>query len=124
MTGNHLVFVYGTLKRGCCNHGWIRGGFFVGEAQTEAGFRMYDLGGYPGMYEAPGNGLSIRGELWRVTDEGLSRLDILEDLEGGDYRRESIGLLPPWDSERPLAYICLLPREGCVDVGEEWMEGK
>ena len=124
MAETHLVFVYGTLKRGCCNHGWMRGGFFVGEARTEPRFRMYDLGGYPGMYEADGDGLSVRGELWRVTSEGLGRLDILEDIEGGDYRREAIQLMPPWEKERPLAYICLLPHEGCAEVGEEWMEGR
>lgn len=122
VVGEHLVFVYGTLKRGCRNHGWMRGGFFVGEATTQPDFRMHDLGGYPGMYVVEEKGLSIRGELWRVDDAGLARLDILEDVEGGDYRHERVSLLPPWANMEPLAYICLLSCEGCPDVGEEWVE--
>lgn len=122
VVGKHLVFVYGTLKRGCRNHGWMRGGFYVGEAVTEASFRMYDLGGYPGMYRVGASGQSIQGELWRMDEAGLARLNILEDVEGGDYLCEGIALLPPWEHEKPLAYICLLPHIDCADAGREWME--
>lgn len=118
-----LVFVYGTLKRGCCNHGWMRGATYVGEARTQSQFRMFDLGGFPGLYEMEEDGLSIAGELWRVSSSGLRRLDILEDVEGGEYRKELIQLLSPWGGERALVYICQLPHAGCRDVGEEWVEG-
>ena len=44
-----LVFVYGTLKRGMSNHRWLRGQRFVDESRTLPSYRMYDLGGYPGL---------------------------------------------------------------------------
>ncbi len=44
-----LLFVYGTLKRGCRNHRHLAGQAFVGPARTAPGFTLYDLGGYPGI---------------------------------------------------------------------------
>ena len=67
-----LVFVYGTLKRGLSNHGWLRGQTFEGEARTVPRYRMFDLGGYPGMVLADeGEGGAIEGEVWAVDEEGL-----------------------------------------------------
>lgn len=114
-----LIFVYGTLKRGRSNHGYMNGQRFVGEARTAPLYRLYDLGGYPGLVTSP-EGLSIHGEIWEVDTESLSKLDRLEDIEGGEYIREAVPLLAPFDQTRVEGYRYLRPVSGCRDVGQAW----
>ncbi len=73
----HLVFVYGTLKRGGCNHHLLQGAEPLGSHRTAPRFTLYDLGRYPGV--RPGGRSAIHGELYRVDTETLARLDLLED---------------------------------------------
>ncbi|TDU64608.1 gamma-glutamylcyclotransferase (GGCT)/AIG2-like uncharacterized protein YtfP [Prosthecobacter fusiformis] len=115
-----LIFVYGTLKRGGSNHGYMRGQQFIAEADTLPKYRLYDLGGYPGMVAAESDGLSISGEIWEVNTDGLGRLDALEDIEGGEYARERIPMLPPHDELQVEGYRYLFPVTGCRDLGRSW----
>jgi len=76
-----VVFVYGSLLSGFGNHRLldVPGAAFVGEAETEGGWTLHDLGAYPGMVrrdDLPGE--SVRGELYAVDREVLRRLDQLE----------------------------------------------
>lgn len=114
------IFVYGTLKRGRSNHGWMRGQQFIGEASTRPHFRLHDLGGYPGMVLVENHGLSIQGEVWEVDTEGLKRLDELEDVSGGEYAREPIPLLPPFDQQRVEGYRYLRDVSQAPDIGGCW----
>ena len=116
------VFVYGTLKRGGSNHAWMRDQIFVGEAFTLPRYRLYDLGGYPGLVLDPAQGLSVQGEVWEVDAEGLRGLDHLEDVEGGEYVREPIPLLPPFDRETVEGYRYLRSITDCRDLGARWVE--
>jgi len=115
------LFVYGTLKRGGCNHHNMAGQQFMGEAITQPGYRLYDLGGYPGMVEAEG-GLSIEGELWDVDDECKARLDILEGIDEGEYSQEVVPLLPPHQDEVVQGYVYRWPVSGRPEVGPVWRE--
>ena len=72
------VFVYGTLKRGGRNHHLLAGQEFLGEARTLPRYRLYDKGPYPCLVEEPGHGRAVEGELWRVDEPTLARLDRLE----------------------------------------------
>ena len=72
-----LVFVYGSLLRGECNHRYLNGARFLGEARTEAEFFLVDLGGFPGM--AQGGCDAIDGELYAIDASCLLVLDELED---------------------------------------------
>ena len=114
-----LVFVYGTLKRGGENHEWIENQRFVAEARTLPVYRMFDLGGYPGMVRAA-DGLAIQGEIWQVDGPGLVRLDVLEDVEGGEYKRVEVELEGEFADHGAQAYIYLPSVEGRRDVGECW----
>lgn len=114
-----LVFVYGTLKRGGSNHAWIEQQQFVAEARTAPVYRMYDLGGYPGMVRDE-NGLSIQGEIWSVDEAGLIKLDVLEDTDGGEYERVTMQLEGEWATKRVEGYVYLRSVEGRRDVGERW----
>jgi gamma-glutamylcyclotransferase (GGCT)/AIG2-like uncharacterized protein YtfP len=83
------VFVYGTLLAGESNHRLLDRAEFVGEAETEVGFTMLDLGSFPGVVRA-GEGRVV-GEVYQVDERTLAKLD---QLEGHPYfyRRERIRL--------------------------------
>ena len=87
------IFVYGTLKRGLSNHGWMAGQQFIAEAHTAPEYRMVDCGGYPGMFPVKLGGASIQGEIWEVDEAGRQKLDVLEDVEGGEYALEPVQLM-------------------------------
>ena len=114
-----LVFVYGTLKRGGENHGWIAQQQFVAEAITAPLYRLYDLGGYPGMVRSA-EGLSIQGEVWSVDEAGLARLDVLEDTDGGEYERVRVPLEGEFSTQQVEGYIYLRSAEGRREVGVCW----
>ena len=117
-----LVFVYGTLKRGLSNHRWLRGQTFLGEARTVAGYRMFDLGGYPGMVLEEGeDGGAIEGEVWAVDAEGLRGLDKLEGVAEGEYAFETVRLEGKW-GEEVKGYLYLRSVKGCPEVKGRWVE--
>ena len=115
-----LVFVYGTLKRGGSNHGFMDGQSFVGTAGTAPGFALYDLGGYPGLVPAPGGASAVSGEVWSVSEACLARLDELEGTAEGLYRRERVPLAGPFAASEVQAYVYLRGTEGRPLLGSEW----
>jgi gamma-glutamylcyclotransferase (GGCT)/AIG2-like uncharacterized protein YtfP len=117
-----LLFVYGTLKRGCSNHAHLAGQTFVAAARTPSGYRLYDLGGYPGLYPHAGDTAGVTGELWSVDDAALARLDRFEGVHEGLYRRTPLRLLAPHDTLPVHAYFPGLPPDGRPEVGAVWQE--
>lgn len=116
-----LLFVYGTLKRGGHNHHWIERQQFIDVARTLPLYRIHDLGGYPGMVHATeGQGLAIEGEVWEVDPAGLAKLDVLEDIEGGEYERVLIPLEGAFAGRRVEGYVYLRSVQGAPDVGRCW----
>jgi gamma-glutamylcyclotransferase (GGCT)/AIG2-like uncharacterized protein YtfP len=87
----HLVFVYGSLKRGFGNHDFMEGCKFV-VATTTLGkcYRMISLGAFPAIISEK-SGWDIAGELYRVDDLTLDFLDTLEG-NGMFYQREQAEL--------------------------------
>jgi gamma-glutamylcyclotransferase (GGCT)/AIG2-like uncharacterized protein YtfP len=116
----HNIFVYGTLKRGGSNHVLLAGQKFIATAHTQPLYRLYALSGFPGLVEAPQNGLSIEGEIWEVDATRLPALDELEDIAHGMYKRVPILLLPPDDTLVVEGYIYLLSIAGRRDCGTVW----
>ena len=116
------VFVYGSLKRGCSNHRHLLDQTFIGPARTVPGFRLYDLGGYPGMVPHPGDHSGVAGEVWSVDDAALQRLDEFEGTHEGLYRREPVALQPPFGDTAVEAYFSNLGVEGRRAVGGQWQE--
>lgn len=114
------IFVYGTLKRGRSNHGHLYGQHYIGLAMTQPRYRLHDLGGYPGMVLDERDGISIHGEIWEVNAECLARLDELEDIDGGEYVRERVPLLPPNDQDYVEGYRYFREITNAPDVGGHW----
>lgn len=119
---NTLLFVYGTLKRDCSNHRHLADQRFVGLARTVAGYRLYDLGGYPGIIMFPDDREGVVGEVWSVDEDALRRLDHFEGVHEGLYRREPIPLQAPFAGQSIDAYVSVLPVVGRLEVGNEWLE--
>jgi gamma-glutamylaminecyclotransferase len=115
-----LIFVYGTLKRGHSNHGYLRGQTFIGLAITEPRYRLHDLGGFPGMVLVASHGTSIQGEVWEIDEACLNQLDELEGTEIGEYLREPISLLPPFQDQRVQGYRYLMDVSAAPDLGACW----
>jgi gamma-glutamylaminecyclotransferase len=120
MNPPRLLFVYGTLKRGLCRHHALAGARFIGEARTPPDFRLIHLGTYPGLVrDTPG--VSIRGELWEVDADCLARLDEVEGVDEGLYRREAISLLDPFADQSVQTYIYARGIAGLPDCGNCWV---
>lgn len=117
-----LLFVYGTLKRGCQNHHHMAGQEFVGAARTVPGYHLCDLGGYPAIVARAGHPDGVIGEVWAVDTEGLKRLDQFEGVHEGLYRRAPLALMPPFGDRSVDAYLSVLPANDRPDIGSEWVE--
>jgi len=82
----HLVFVYGTLRQGESNHNYLTDSEQLGRFDTQPEYALHDLGPSPGLVAGH---QSIHGEVYRVDEETLAKLDVLEDVPV-EYRRETI----------------------------------
>lgn len=80
------VFVYGTLKSGYPAD-WLmkRNGVLLGNAQARG--TLFNLGPFPG-YRREGE-YQVKGELWEVSEQGVSQLDRYEG-EGSLYDRVEV----------------------------------
>ena len=83
----HLVFVYGTLRRGGAGAMSVRfpNSKFIADAKVSGS--LYDLGAYPGLLLNESNSLVI-GEVYEVDDETLTKLDDFE--ASSNYLRKQV----------------------------------
>src|SRR5262249_23573477 len=115
------VFVYGSLKRGGENHRHLRYQSFVCEARTAPRYRLYMLDGYPGMVEDAERGVAVRGEIWEVDADCLRRLDLLEGLHVGLYKRIPVHLESHAHAPHGVVtYLYNRPVAGCADLGDHF----
>jgi gamma-glutamylcyclotransferase (GGCT)/AIG2-like uncharacterized protein YtfP len=89
--GKHLVFVYGTLRRGGAGAMSVRfpGSKFVADAKVRGG--LYDLGAYPGLLLGESE-TEVVGEVYEVDEELLRELDDFE--ASSHYRRRRVEIPP------------------------------
>ena len=107
----HLLFVYGSLKRGRANHPQLQAAEYVAVARTAACFGLRMIDDYPAL--VPG-ARAIVGELYRIAASALSGLD---EFEGTGYVRQEIELE---GGQRALAYLSCVPDAGIPYLGDEW----
>ena len=118
-----MIFVYGSLKRGCFNHKWtgMDRQKFLGET-TITGLKMYSLGSFPCVVETGRVGDQILAERYEVDNDTFEKIRAME--LGSGYREATItdvhgnvGVIWAWD-ERMMSMI-----SGCPDVPDGvWRE--
>jgi gamma-glutamylcyclotransferase (GGCT)/AIG2-like uncharacterized protein YtfP len=70
------LFVNGTLMSGLGLHANLTGAEFVGTCHTAPTYRLFSIGDvHPGMFEVADGGVSVEGELYRVPDDVLRRVE-------------------------------------------------
>lgn len=98
------LFVNGTLMRGLALHCNLAGAEFLGEARTAPIYRLYSVDDrHPGMFDVASGGVSVVGELYRVSVAVWRR--VMAGEPPGLYRgrvrledgREVYGILYPRD---------------------------
>src|SRR5947209_20084257 len=62
--------------RGLALHANLNGASFLGVVMTAPRYRLYSIGDvHPGMFEVASGGVSVMGELYRVPDDVLARVE-------------------------------------------------
>jgi gamma-glutamylcyclotransferase (GGCT)/AIG2-like uncharacterized protein YtfP len=86
----HLIFIYGSLRRGKAGAMSIRfpNAKFIAEAKVNGS--LYDLGPYPGLVLNGSNSL-VTGEVYEVDDELLNELDDFEATS--NYCRKQVEIV-------------------------------
>lgn len=102
--GTHLIFVYGTLKRGQRAHRILVGQPCLGRAATLPYCRLYDSGRYPCLVVDRESGYSVQGELFAVDDACLARLDEYEGVPAL-FERAEIELIGRTDPVQTYLYV-------------------
>lgn len=107
---NHMVFVYGSLKRGFGNHKLLEGSKFYGITETvQHNFRMHSLhGSFPAVTVATDDSFAIIGELYEVDSATMKLLDMLEG-NGSMYTRQIVSVYN--GSEVVEAWIYLMSED-------------
>lgn len=83
----HVVFVYGSLKRGQPANRLLSRSTFLFEGWV-SGYRLIDLGDFPGMVRGDEGDL-VSGEVYEVDDEAMR---VLNTYEGDCYRLEHVSI--------------------------------
>ena len=110
----HRVFVYGTLKRGFPNYGFIPpDARYAGEYRTSDAYPLL-IGGHwftPYLLDEPGRGHQVKGEIFEVDDAALAILDELESVGlANGYHRKEIVLKALATNQAEVAWVYLIDR--------------
>ena len=70
------LFVNGTLMRGLKLNANLDGSTFLGEYMTAPRYRIFSIGDvHPGMFEVESGGVSVAGEMFRMSDDIWRRVE-------------------------------------------------
>ncbi|MGB8712399.1 MAG: gamma-glutamylcyclotransferase family protein [Onishia taeanensis] len=121
----HLMFVYGTLKRGFVNHAdHLAEAEFIDQGRTCDAYPLVLHGQdfRPVLVEVKGQGHQVMGELYRVDNQTLDALDRLERINDHDgYRRRRLAIIDRQEQQHS-AWVYMKPSAWVEDVRSELME--
>ena len=110
----HLVFVYGTLKRGFPNHHYMDGATFLCMGRTLTAYPLVVGNQWfsPYLLPEPGTGHRVTGELWSVPETMMPALDELESVHlPNGYRRQLIEVEPEIGGGHRMAWAYFRERQ-------------
>ena len=104
------LFVFGTLKRGFPLHEkGLSGAQYLGRAQTIACYPMLIAGPRyaPMLFNEPGAGHHVKGELYEINESHLAQLNALESLGQPGSLQDTIEVLSDRNGEviRAMVYF-------------------
>lgn len=107
------VFVYGSLKEGFGNHGRLYGSPKMGDAKTKPGFKLLDLGAFPGMVVQEGYPGTVKGEVYDLSANPVVVFESLDRLEseGFFYKRIVIPVVLEAREIEVQTYVLLDPAD-------------
>ncbi len=115
-----LIFTYGTLMKGECNHSrYLQDAAYLGRAYLED-HALYNIGWYPGAVEQEGS--RVYGEVYRVDIRKMPALDNLES-EGSLYHRKPVSVIRNGVKMNVQTYIYARGTENCEPIPSgDWHE--
>lgn len=94
----HLLFVYGTLKKGFQRAKYLNDQKYLGTARTKAIYGLFYISGFPCLVQnhKDDNGLtptdSVLGEIYEVNDDCITFIDKVESVDTNLFQRLSVEL--------------------------------
>lgn len=136
----NLLFVYGTLKKGCSRNRYLSDQRYLGTACTKPKYAIYQYSGYPAMIETKigpvvgVNVFNVFGEIYEVSYDCLQQIDEIENVKEGVFKRSSVELanvnlvsLPLWqnvwnniEGKLAIGYIFCKDLSGAKCCGKLW----
>jgi gamma-glutamylaminecyclotransferase len=113
LSEDHVIFVYGTLKRGFANHHHLAAARFLATGVTVDPYPLVisESWNVPVVIDEAGNGFRVEGELFAVRPPDLQRMDDFEDVgRSHGYLRKSV-LIKTSSRERRSAWIYVKSRD-------------
>lgn len=109
----HLLFVYGTLKKGHTRQKYLLNERYLGIGTLAPSHRMVQISGYPALIppKEGEEGSCVKGELYEVDDACMAELDKVEGVAHGVFKRQKLQL----KSHVPV----MLPTDGTVLLNME-----
>ncbi|CAJ1931152.1 unnamed protein product [Sphenostylis stenocarpa] len=107
----HLIFAYGTLKRGFPNHYLMEelmsqdDAVLVGSYSTEECYPLVcGPHGIPYLINLPGSGHRVKGEVYAVSEGAVAVLDEFEGVSAGCYERLPVAAVEGGERVEAEAY--------------------
>lgn len=110
-----FVFICGSALRGQPDHGNLQSAEFMGEASTKPLYRLHSVkdGWHPGIHEVETDGISIPGEVYKMT---LAEFD---QLAAGEPPNMYPHEVPLADGSTAIAFLypkALIDENGWPDI--------
>ena len=126
MSNKHLVFVYGTLKQNCKNKRHLGNSTFVGLAETQNNYGLFNyFDAYPIAIEGYFSN-TIKGELYYCSHETINELDCFEGVPDLFYRKRINVIKDDYVFSAYMYFYNLNDIEDLFGLEEitEWKEGE
>jgi len=117
------VIAFGTLKRGFPLHHGLAGAQFCGEYRTVERFPMLIAGPWfaPMIFNEPGVGHQLTGELYRIDEASLARLDVIESVGKPGNLRIPVDVAPVDGGEPCTAFAFMKSRALADPIHSEYL---